>query len=97
MAASEAKGTHMAKPETSQESADEGDKGQAGDAGLRRPQRRRPKRAASTQLAAAQVVRARRARGASGPIAVVWRPLATLTPQPAQRPRPFRRADRWHR
>ncbi len=82
MAASEAKGTHMAKPETSQESADEEDKGQGGDAGLRRPQRRRPKRAASTQLAAAQVVRARRARGASGPIAVVWRPLATLTPNP---------------
>ena len=28
------------------------------------------------------MVRARRARGASGPTAVVWRPLATLTPNP---------------
>ncbi len=82
MAASEAKETHMAKPETSQESADEGDKGQGGDAGLRRLLKRRAKRAASTQLAAAQVVRARRARAASGPIAVIWRPLATLTPNP---------------
>ncbi len=70
----------MAKPETSQASADDGD------GGVRRPPKsateRAPKRAASSQLAAAQAVRALRTRRAAAPIAVVWRPLAALTPNP---------------
>ena len=72
----------MAKPETSQEAASDGGEGREGGAGLLRPPRREAKRAAATQLAAAQAVRARRARRAAAPLAVVWRPLAALTPNP---------------
>ena len=72
----------MAKPETSRDCIDEGDEGDEGDAGVRRLLKRGAKRAASTQLAAARVERARRTRRAAGPTAVVWRPLAALSANP---------------